>query len=243
MAITSQPGPLHPALQYMGALDQVIVKQEVALLEVILPYEVGNKYSIFNTMNQRIFYAAEDSNWCCKQCCGPHRPFAMKITDNMGQPVLHIERPCNMGAFFPNWPCCSDSVIVNAETGDHFGTIERKCNPFFPGYRVLDHNQAQVMSMDGPCCCLLLLAAMCCQDQAFTVVNSDGEEIGQVKKQFSGLLKEMFTDADVFSASFPIDLDIRMKAVLLSSVFLIDFNFYEDPREDKGVVTQTAVNM
>ncbi|KAK7093355.1 phospholipid scramblase 2-like isoform X3 [Littorina saxatilis] len=213
MAITSQPGPLHPALQYMGALDQVIVKQEVALLEVILPYEVGNKYSIFNTMNQRIFYAAEDSNWCCKQCCGPHRPFAMKITDNMGQPVLHIERPCNMGAFFPNWPCCSDSVIVNAETGDHFGTIERKCNPFFPGYRVLDHNQAQ------------------------------GEEIGQVKKQFSGLLKEMFTDADVFSASFPIDLDIRMKAVLLSSVFLIDFNFYEDPREDKGVVTQTAVNM
>ncbi|XP_070206779.1 phospholipid scramblase 2-like isoform X2 [Littorina saxatilis] len=173
MAITSQPGPLHPALQYMGALDQVIVKQEVALLEVILPYEVGNKYSIFNTMNQRIFYAAEDSNWCCKQCCGPHRPFAMKITDNMGQPVLHIERPCNMGAFFPNWPCCSDSVIVNAETGDHFGTIERKCNPFFPGYRVLDHNQAQVMSMDGPCCCLLLLAAMCCQDQAFTVVNSD----------------------------------------------------------------------
>ena len=46
-------------------------------------------------------------------------------------------------------------------------------------------------------------------------------KVGQVTKLFSGLLQEMMTNADNFNAKFPIDLDPRLKAVLLGTVFFI----------------------
>ena len=45
--------------------------------------------------------------------------------------------------------------------------------------------------------------------------------VGRVTKQWTGLAKEAFTDADNFGISFPIDLDVNIKAVLLGAVFLI----------------------
>ena len=40
-------------------------------------------------------------------------------------------------------------------------------------------------------------------------------------------MREAFTDADIFGINFPMDLDVRMKAVLLGACFLIDFMFFE----------------
>jgi len=45
--------------------------------------------------------------------------------------------------------------------------------------------------------------------------------VGKISKQWSGLAREIFTDADFFGISFPLDLDVRMKAVLLGATFLI----------------------
>ena len=60
-------------------LDQLLVKQEISLLEVVLPFESSNKYSIFNSMGQNIYYAAEDSNICLRQICGPRRPWTVHV--------------------------------------------------------------------------------------------------------------------------------------------------------------------
>ena len=51
--------------------------------------------------------------------------------------------------------------------------------------------------------------------------TSDGEVIGKIAKQFSGLIKEYFTDADNFGVQFPLDLDVKMKAIMIGAVFLI----------------------
>ena len=45
--------------------------------------------------------------------------------------------------------------------------------------------------------------------------------IGQIARLHSGTRKEFLTDADNFGAKFPLDLDPRMKAVLLGAVFII----------------------
>lgn len=55
----------------------------------------------------------------------------------------------------------------------------------------------------------------------------DGQQVGRINKQWSGLAREMFTDADHFGISFPIDLDVKIKAVLLGACFLIDVMFFE----------------
>ena len=45
--------------------------------------------------------------------------------------------------------------------------------------------------------------------------------VGRVTKQWSGLAKEAFTDADNYGISFPLDLDVNIKAVLIGAIFLI----------------------
>ena len=45
--------------------------------------------------------------------------------------------------------------------------------------------------------------------------------MGKISKQWAGLLREAFTDADYFGITFPMDLDVKMKAVMLGACFLI----------------------
>lgn len=55
----------------------------------------------------------------------------------------------------------------------------------------------------------------------FQILTMNGDEVGKISKQWSGLMREMFTDADFFGINFPMDLDVRMKAVMLGACFLI----------------------
>ena len=53
-------------------------------------------------------------------------------------------------------------------------------------------------------------------------MSGDGTtQVGKISKQWSGFMREAFTDADMFGISFPMDLDVKIKAVLLGAVFLI----------------------
>lgn len=80
------------------------------------------------------------------------------------------------------------------------------------------------LTIEGPMCTF----SVCGSDVEFNVLSPDGsQEVGKISKQWSGFLRETFTDADTFGINFPIDLDVRMKAVLLGATFLIDFNFFE----------------
>lgn len=62
-----------------------------------------------------------------------------------------------------------------------------------------------------------------------TQLKSLDEEsvVGKISKQWSGFVREAFTDADNFGIQFPLDLDVKMKAVMLGACFLIDFMFFE----------------
>jgi len=67
-----------------------------------------------------------------------------------------------------------------------------------------------------------------CGDVEFQVLSRDGAvQVGKITKQWAGLLREAFTDADHFGVTFPMDLDVNIKAVLLGATFLIDFMFFE----------------
>lgn len=45
--------------------------------------------------------------------------------------------------------------------------------------------------------------------------------MGKISKKWTGLAREAFTDADTFGISFPMDLDVKMKAVLIGACMLI----------------------
>ncbi|KAH9359517.1 hypothetical protein HPB48_000919 [Haemaphysalis longicornis] len=48
-----------------------------------------------------------------------------------------------------------------------------------------------------------------------------GMKLGYISKNWRGMFEELFTDADNFTLVFPIDLDVKVKALLLGAAILI----------------------
>ena len=214
-----------PGLEYLCEVDQLLVHQEVELLEVLVGFETANKYAIKNSMGQQVFYAAEDSNCLCRQICGPIRQFEMKILDNSQQEIIHLLRPFRNKASL----CCClrQEIEVQAPPGSTVGFVRQAMSFCKPVFDICAADGTPQLRIVGPVCQFNI----CCGDVIFHVYAGQSEDeadkIGEVRKQFSGAVKELFTDADNFGVTFPADLAVTTKATLLASTFLIDFMFFE----------------
>ncbi|XP_013418544.1 phospholipid scramblase 1 isoform X1 [Lingula anatina] len=216
-----------PGLEYLTQVDQVLVHQQTELLEAFTGFETNNKYEIKNSMGQRVYFAAEDTDCCTRNICGNGRPFDMKIMDNVGKEVIHLSRPLRCSTCW--FPCCLQRVTVEAPPGQVIGYIKQAWSICKPKFYIQNEHGDDILRIDGPC-----FTCNICGDVQFQVLSKDGSaQVGQISKQWSGIVKEMFTDADNFGVSFPMDLDVKMKAVMLGAVFLIDFMFFEQSGGDK----------
>jgi len=211
-----------PGLEYLAMVDQLIIKQQVELLEAFTGFETQNKYKVLNSIGQDVFFAKEDTDCCNRQCCGPGRSFDMNILNNQMLEVLHLHRPLRCQACC--FPCCLQELEVQSPPGTTIGTVEQQWSIFHPRFVIKDHNGEPVLKITGPFC-----VCECCSDVDFeiTTVGDNEQIIGKISKQWSGLGKEVFTDADNFGINFPMDLDVKVKATLLGATFLIDFMYFE----------------
>uniref|UniRef100_A0A4W3H987 Phospholipid scramblase n=1 Tax=Callorhinchus milii TaxID=7868 RepID=A0A4W3H987_CALMI len=180
-----------------------------------LGFETQNKYEVKNSLGQRIYFAVEESDFCNRMCCGANRAFTIKILDNVGQPIIQFTRPLACG--FCCCPCCLNTMEVEAPPGNIIGYVTQEWHPFQPRFNVQDEKHETVLKIKGPC-----LAFNCFGDVGFEVSSLDESNIvGRITKQWSGLSREMFTDSDSFGIQFPMDLDVKVKAVLLGACLLV----------------------
>lgn len=210
-----------PGLEYLTTIDQLLVHQKVEMLEAFLGFETQNKYTIKNSMGQKVYKAVEDTDCCSRNCCGPNRPFDIKLTDNGGNEVIHLQRDLRCSSCC--CPCCLQRLEVSSPPYTPIGYVVQEWSILTPKFRVENAEGECVFKIEGPFCTWSI-----CGDVEFKVLTKDGAvEVGRISKQWSGLLKEAFTDTDNFGISFPMDLDVKMKAVLLGALFLIDYMFFE----------------
>ncbi|XP_045151028.1 phospholipid scramblase 4 isoform X2 [Echinops telfairi] len=113
--------------------------------------------------------------------------------------------------------------IVNEDTDDFTRNAYRTLRPFI--LRVTDCMGREVMTMQRPfkctCCCF------CCRTARQEIKSLDGvSNIGNIIRKWNGLISAM-ADADQFDINFPLDLDVKMKAMIFGACFLIDFMYFE----------------
>ncbi|XP_051482628.1 phospholipid scramblase 1 isoform X1 [Apus apus] len=210
-----------PGLEYLTQIDQILIHQQTELLEILTGFETNNKYEIKNTLGQRVYFAAEDNDCCTRNCCGPSRPFTLRILDNMGHEVITLQRPlrCSSCCF----PCCLQELEVQAPPGTTVGYVVQNWHICLPKFTIQDEKRKDILEIIGPC-----VVCRCCEDINFEVKSLDETAtVGMISKQWTGFVKEAFTDADNFGVKFPMDLDVKMKAVMIGACFLIDFMFFE----------------
>uniref|UniRef100_A0A8C4SVX0 Phospholipid scramblase n=1 Tax=Erpetoichthys calabaricus TaxID=27687 RepID=A0A8C4SVX0_ERPCA len=174
MPAPSRPIGCPPGLEYLTQIDQVLIHQQIELAEVIFGLQFNNKYEIKNSLGQKIFFAAEENDFCNRCCCGPLRSF------------LHAPPGTPIGYVVQNW------------------------HPFIPKFTIQNENREPVLKYR-------VHAVV-----ADVVLSLDGNsEVGMITKQWGGILREAYTNADNFGVQFPMDLDVKVKAVMLGACFLI----------------------
>ncbi|NXC58439.1 PLS2 scramblase, partial [Aleadryas rufinucha] len=205
-----------PGLEYLTQqIDQILIHQQLEVLEIVTGFEENNKYELKNALGQRVYFAAEDTDCLTRNCCGPSRPFTIRITDNLGHEVITLQRPLRCSACC--CPCCLQELEVQAPPGKTVGYVVQNWHVCLPKFTIQDEKRMDILKIIGPC-----VVCRCCEDVHFEVKSMDETStVGRISKQWTGFVREMFTDTDNFGVSFPIDLDVKMKAVMIGACFLI----------------------
>lgn len=217
--------------QYLRNASSFHVKQKVELLEALVGWETENKYTVKDNAGNKVFYVGEETDCLMRQFGGKHRSFNLLVKDSRGHNVLNYERPCDCSFMCCcGLGACGDTMTVSTANGIKLGSIREECSIIYPGYKINDASGRTVLKVQGPLCPMAFFG----QNLIFRVYTMDGISVGTISKDWSGLVRELFTDADYFSMSFPRDLDPSIKAVLMGALFLIDFGYFESTRGKQG---------
>uniref|UniRef100_A0A671T7A8 Phospholipid scramblase n=1 Tax=Sinocyclocheilus anshuiensis TaxID=1608454 RepID=A0A671T7A8_9TELE len=201
---------LLPVIFCAFQIDQILIHQKI---ELLTGFETNNQYEIKNSIGQEIYHAKEDSDCFIRNLFGPAHGFKMHIKDNMDQEVIQLHRPMR---------CFLQEIEVQAPPGVIIGYVKQEWS-FLPKFTILGPNNEVLLKIQGP-----FLPFKCCGDIDFEVKGNIGEQsVGRITKQRSGLLKKCISDASNFCIQFPLDMDVKMKAVLLGACLFIDIMFFD----------------
>ena len=196
-------------MERLSAISSLRVSQQKEWGEIITGFETKNKYAVSDEAGRNLYIVAEKHGprlvrWLLKAL----RPFTIDILAENGQVVLQVIRPFRV--YF------HQARILDSQNRS-LGVIERRFSILRRTYSVINSSGEEACTISGPIM------------QPWTFhIRSDGIDCGKITKKWSGLLKETFTDADDFNVTFPVEWNVRLKALVLGAVFLIDFVHFEN---------------
>lgn len=202
----------HTVLDAIALTNCLMVVQCMEPLEIFTGIETQNRYVVHDMYLRPMLYCNEKSNIFSRECCGSGRNFTMEIRDVFGAELMKCYR---------DNPCfsCTDYLGTQFQ-GQQIGLMKRECCN--DSFQLLGAGCNQPLLVRSPCC------ASCGGTQIFPVCTYTGIKVGEIVRLYPGFLQEAFTDADTYLVHFPMDLPPILKLLLISSVFLIDFTFFED---------------
>ena len=188
--------------------NELIVQQQVEHLEAFTGFETENRYSVLTPDGQPIMHAYEESGFLGRMLLRNHRPLTLHLIDANGEPVLSGSR-----GFF--W-FLSHLHVRDAEDRP-IGSLRRRFAVLRRKFTVEDGGGQAIAEIQGPLF----------RPNTFMVYQR-GEEIGRITKQWSGLLREGFTDADTFRVEFSSPVrEPETSLLILAAAFSIDLDFFE----------------
>jgi hypothetical protein len=187
--------------------DALLVQQKKEWGEILTGFETKNKYAVTDVSGNQLYWAAEESSFLSRLLLKTLRPFTMHVLSSEKNSILKLNKPFRF--FF------HEMNILDSEE-NLLGTIKREFSLLSRKFTVKDQSGIEIYKIYGPILHLW----------TFKILKYD-QEVGRISKKWSGLGKEMFTDADKFNIAFPNSIDVNHKGILMGALFLIDMLFFE----------------
>jgi len=192
--------------------QRLTVRQRKLWLELLLNFEMKNSYDVYDDQQMPVFRVREQGNgflaFLKRIFLGPLRPFSALVTDlGTDAPVMLVRRPFRF---------IFHRLEVTGADGQPLGAIQRRWSWLRRIYVVEDASGNVVADVFGP-----ILRPWTFE------VRIDGHPQAVIRKRWSGLLKEAFTDADNFGVEIGALDSPRLKALVFAATVLIDVVHFE----------------
>lgn len=198
--------------QFFTPHNQLLIQQVKEWAEIIANFETRNKYQILSTSGNELGFMAEQGKgfgaMLARMFLRTHRPMKVTVWGPDKQELLSLERP-----FF--W--FFSDLTVKDSAGKVLGHVYRRFGFLYKKYDLETSNGNLFARIESPIWRLW----------TFFIKDKTEKEIGTISKNWGGLLKEMFTDADRFQVSFG-NQSWQEKAVIFSAAISIDMDFFDD---------------
>lgn len=207
-------------LQKIASEKQLIIKQRKEMIELV-GFETRNKYEIFGADGQQIGFAAEQQKgWLGilgRQFLGHWRSFDIHVFDMQRQLQFIARHPFRI--YFERLEVEDAGARKIGEIEREFAILQRKFSLSDSSGHSFSRMQAGFFRI-----------------WTFPFLK-DGREVAMIKKEWGGVLKEVFIDADTFSLEFlDAGLSADQRAVLLCSAVLIDLLYFENNQSRGGLL-------
>jgi len=189
-----------------------------------------------------VIFKCKEVSGCCERnfMGGSCRPFTMDVMrrtisngKKRNEPFLILKRPCVCTCYCLNRPYI-DVIWINGKKEVALGKVTEpwSCLDLIMDIYKADNPDKPLYSITTSCCqCGLMFQCPIkgCNEVLFQITDSNTQKpAGNIKKEFGGTLQEFLTNADNYTADFPIHADWEAKALLLAATLFIDYRFFED---------------
>jgi len=185
------------------------VRQKKRWLEILFDWESKNSYAVYDERGVHVLQVREDGglgNVLLRLLLRTARPFSSTVYDNpIPRPLLLLRRPFRF---------LFHRLDVAAADGTVVGSVVRRWW-IRRIYSVQDARGVEVARLFGPFF----------RPWTFEVQVSD-RVVGTLQKRWSGLLKELATDADDFALELA-DASPQVKVLVFAATVLVDVVHFE----------------
>ncbi|GME99016.1 unnamed protein product [[Candida] boidinii] len=229
----------------------LVIERQIEFMNLFIGIEQSNKYRLLDTEGNQLGYLIErDFNLLkiiMRQIYKLHRPFTVDLYDNNGNLLLTIDRPFSLinshiKTFLPNVNT-KESYLIG-ESVQNWHLWRRKYNLFLND-KFDNENFSQYGLINSPFL-----------SWEFPIFDSENKIIGSISKNFVGLMREFFTDTNLYvlrmdPSSFANEelqqyyyginnnngfsnrtMTIDERAVMLANAISIDFDYFS--RHSRG---------
>jgi hypothetical protein len=233
-------GAVPDAFAILGQVESVRIKQQMQLAEVLVGFDMPNKYIISNALTGHdLFVAAERSDGIMgvvgrQVFAGGQRPFnldiALLLPGAPPIPFIRVERP------FKCTCCCfqrPEMHIYNAATNQLLASTVEPCSCCHFRLGIRDHEMNDILHINHHCCDCSIMCWGCpcgCQETNFEVKDG-GRAVGNIRREFNtaqalGMVTGVNVDSDQFSVDFREVQQTEWKAVLIATAIFLDYCYF-----------------
>lgn len=211
--ITTAPPPLQPRdlTAPFAAFQRLTVRQRKSWWEILLSLELRNQYDVYDQGQRPALHVREEGSgfWSFlkRVFLGPMRPFTASVTDPAtGEPWLTLHRPFRF---------IFHRLEVRRADGTAAGAVQKRWSWVRRLYDLEDGRGQVVAELFGP-----ILKPWTFE------IRVRGQPRGAIRKRWSGLAKEIFTDADNFGVELA-NLEPDVKVLAFAATVLVDVVHFE----------------